>query len=409
MELEQILNKRRTHRFFNDQPVDRQIVDQLIKAAVKAPVACNLQISKFIVVDNKDILQKLSKLVSYKFTYTPCMIVVLHDSRFTVKRHSGLFSTAMAVENIVLRATDLGLATIAMSGFTKDRIIKQILDIPGYFEIDLLLAVGYSDKLIQPRQIPKIDLEDVYQFNSGKKIPTIREDNDLDQHSIASIIDYRRRISPVYLDRFRLHTYKSKYYEQVVDFFYNNIIGQTKDVLDVMSYDGQFVFNFYKNKKNSEQNLHVTDYLLDNIKYFHEQFGCAYYHINQENNIQTDKKFDLATLIFQVNFTPELDKLLTSIYDSLSDHGSIFVTIVATNKLKVILKNIFEFYKKYFKKEIFNIYENNPYYKIGPIKYMSSSQILSIFKKHGFKINKKGLILKSQAGGITVNYFLFKK
>jgi nitroreductase len=158
MELTEIFNKRRSYRQYLEKPVSLELIDELIKASSFAPVSCNLQLTQYIVVTDKEILDRLGKDVSYKFKYAPCSIIVLQDSRFSIERYSGIMSAGMAVENILLKAVELGLGTCPMAGFKKDKIIKKILNIPGYMDIVLAISVGYSDPSFNMADMQRISI-----------------------------------------------------------------------------------------------------------------------------------------------------------------------------------------------------------------------------------------------------------
>lgn len=412
MELEQVLNTRRSHRVFLDDKINQDLIKELIIAATKAPVSCNLQITKYIVVNDKSVLKKLSDKVSGKFNYSPCIIVVIHDNRFSIGRSSGIFSTAMAVENMILKATELGLGTCALAGFNKDDKIKKILNIPNYFDIDLLLVVGYIDNKLKLPEIPKIEINQLFSFNNFDNLKTIKSSDNIMDHSIDSIIDYRRRIAPVYLERFRLNTFNNFYYHDVVNFFKDKILPKikSKNILDLMSYDGKFLKIIHDENIDLKFSFYSSDYLSNNLAYINDQLGLNTYKINNKNQIEVeDESFDLITSIFQLEFTPKLNSLICSAQNKLKPGGYLFVVVIKESLIKQFIKGLIKFYKKTFKGEVYNIYENNAFYKIGPIKQLSVGSILSIFNNNGLKLIKKGLISKYQNRGTKINYYLFKK
>ena len=223
MEFKDILNLRRSHRQYKNTPVSRDLILELIQSASMAPVSCNLQLTQYIILDDQDLILKLSKEVSYKFKYAPCCIVVLQDLQFSIERHSGIMSASMAAENILLCATGLGLSTCAMAGFSKDEKTKKILGVPDYMTISLLISVGYSDDGVYMAPIPRIPIEERFNFNAYKEFRPLNESPILSNQSITDIINYRSRIAPVYLDRFRLSSYNPLFYEDVFEFFLQNI------------------------------------------------------------------------------------------------------------------------------------------------------------------------------------------
>src|SRR3989344_6232320 len=112
MNLDEVFKKRRSIRHYLDKPVPREIIHKLIEATQLAPNSCNMQLVRYIVIDHGELLRELRKKVSYKFAYSPCAILVVSDSRITVERKSAVMSAGMAVENLLLKAVDLGLSAL---------------------------------------------------------------------------------------------------------------------------------------------------------------------------------------------------------------------------------------------------------------------------------------------------------
>jgi len=413
MDFQEVLNKRRSVRSFSQKSVDRDLIKELVKAAKQAPASCNLQVTQYIIVDNPDLLKKLSQEVSYKFNYSPCAILVLYDRRFTIKRHSLIMGTGMAVENMLLKAVDLGLGTCPMAGFDKDEVIKKILHIPNYMEIALLVAVGYPADSVDLWPIPKIGLEQTYSLNDYSDLKTISSSDNLDKHTVASIIDYRQRIAPVYLSGFRLNTYKDKYYEQLVYFLQDKIWPSLKvrNVLDIMSYDGEFLKLFYAKGLAKGLEVAASDYLVNNLNYFAKEFSCKTYLIDSNNAFVDldNESVDLMTFIFQLNFTPEPTKLVEAMSQKLKSGAHIFVATIEESWYKKCIKNLFKSYRQYILGEEYNIYENNPFYKIGPIKKIGSNQAKNIFSQVGLHLVKQGLVVNHKAAGIKISFYLFRK
>jgi nitroreductase len=55
-----------------------------------------------------------------------------------------LFDCAMATQNILLRAHDLGLATCVIRSFDQ-MAVRELLGAPGHVRPELLINVGYPD------------------------------------------------------------------------------------------------------------------------------------------------------------------------------------------------------------------------------------------------------------------------
>jgi nitroreductase len=385
MELQETFKKRRSIRHYTKQPVPREHVEELVRAAQYAPVSCNLQLTKYIVIDNPETISLLQKKVSYKFSYSPCYIIVVHDTRFTINRYSGIMSAGMAVDHMLLKAVDLGLATCAMAGFSRDHILRDILKIPKEFEILLIVSIGYEDTSFKPITIPKIDRGDVYAYSSFKDLHTINASPRLEDHSIKDVINYRRRISPVYLDRFRLNTFDQKTYQAAHELFQEHVglhLQESDPILDVMSYDGTWIKLLHEIEPT--RTLIASDYLKENLEFFHTSLHTEQILITSSNTFEKIRSIPCATMIFQAEFTPQIETLLQHVAQSLEGQGIFFVTVYVDKWYARSIKWFKKMINKFLYQKTYNIYEHSPYYKIGAHVYRSESEMKSLLRQAGF-------------------------
>lgn len=407
MELKEILNKRRSYRKFLDRAVDKDMIRELIMSAIQAPDACNLQLTQYIIVDDRNIIDKLKGSVGNKFSLSPCYLIVIRDSRFGAKRSAGAISSGMALENIFLKAVDLGLGTCAMSGFENDDVIRKILSIPSHFEILLLVAVGYPDLNVEKEPIPKLVVEEISSFNNYGKLGSLNDSIHLSDNSVGDVISYRRRIAPVYLDRFKLNTFDNSYYEKVFDIFLKKVLTEIKgrQLLDLMSYDGIFLKLLNEKKAADGLKIIASDYLSTNLSFFNKKFGIETSLIDGSNKLTgiKDNLLDVISFIFQANFTPKLDCLLNEAHAKLKSGGYFFAASVEDMCYKKIVKWLILQCRSLFLRETVNVYENNPFFKLGPFKNVTGSELIGYMKGVGFKgveVNKifygrKGVVIKT--------------
>lgn len=408
MELTEILDKRRSVRHYKKTPVPRGMLINLIEVAQKAPVSCNLQVVHYVIVDDKDKLASLAKNVSYKFSYAPACIVVLYDPRVTAERGSVITGTGMAIQNMILRAVDLGLATCPMAGFHHDERIKELLSIPPELSILLLLSVGYEDTSVYTHHIFKIPLLQTYSLNSfSGSVWNISQR--LSEHSVSGIIDYRSRIAPVYLDRWRLNTFSSVYYDRAYGFFEKHVKGGSGTVLDVMSYDGTFLKMLCEKSNIDPKHIIASDYIENNLDFFQKKLGCRIEKVDVSNKISglKDGLVECATCVFQIEFTPNADVLLEEVINKLKPSGKLFVAFVKHTWYRRIISTLWLSYKKVFFRKFVNIYENNPFYKVGAHQNINFSSLKRKLIKLGCNLEH---VEKSGAGrGVRIVFASFVK
>jgi nitroreductase len=165
-----LFKRRWSPRAFSDQPVEAETLRILFEAARWAPSSNNEQPWRFIVA-NKDYETDWNRLFAClvegnrKWAYrAPVLILSVANLNFeddsTANRHA-FYDTGMAVENLVLQATVLGLAAHQMAGFDVEKA-RADLKIPSGYEPVAMIAVGHpgdlaslSDRLrereLQPR------------------------------------------------------------------------------------------------------------------------------------------------------------------------------------------------------------------------------------------------------------------
>lgn len=136
MELKEALLKRRSVRKFTDEPVSKEMIDELLHAAMSGPSACNKKPWQFYVIQNEKKLEELRSASRFtKIKGTLAMVVCGDLSKALPLKFSQYWiqDCSAATENILLCATDLGLGAVwcgihPQEG-AEDRV-REILDLP---------------------------------------------------------------------------------------------------------------------------------------------------------------------------------------------------------------------------------------------------------------------------------------
>jgi len=168
---------RRSIRRFLDIPVDQETIMTIIEAGTRAPSSGNVQDWKFIVVDNKELMKKISthSLGQECIHNAAFLIVACSDSEQT-ELHYGLRgerlytvqNCAAAAENMLLAAHALGVGGVWIGAFDEEKI-KEILNIPKDARPQSILAFGYPAETPDHKKLK--DLSIITYFNAyGAKI-----------------------------------------------------------------------------------------------------------------------------------------------------------------------------------------------------------------------------------------------
>lgn len=140
--------KRISVRKFEDKPVEKEKLNQLMKAAMAAPSAGNQQPWEFFVVTDKAIIENLSKASQYAScaAEAPAVIIPCYRSEGLRFPEFDQIDTAIATQNIWLEATSLGLGAVWLAIAPIAERIEKVccaLEIPHTLVPFALVPVGY--------------------------------------------------------------------------------------------------------------------------------------------------------------------------------------------------------------------------------------------------------------------------
>ena len=157
MELKEALLKRRSVRKFTDEKVSDDQINELLHAAMSGPSACNKTPWEFYVVRNTDKLDEVKKSSLFARFNSPVVIVVAGNlSRALPDPITDYWiqDCSAAIENILLRATDLGLGTVWCGAYPHKRVLGNLQEALGMPEDHIPLAIihiGYPAETPEPR------------------------------------------------------------------------------------------------------------------------------------------------------------------------------------------------------------------------------------------------------------------
>ena len=183
LDWETVIRTRRTVRRFTDRPVERFLVEKLIEFATTAPSASNNQPWRFFVTDSTSVIEAMALAVHQavdelkarmpsdslpafarygdyfvRFAQAPVVIVpsyrplALLSQMVTptplierLEEVSGLASTSLAVQNLLLAAHGMQLGATCMTGpLLAAPRIEALLGIPNGWRMGMLVALGYA-------------------------------------------------------------------------------------------------------------------------------------------------------------------------------------------------------------------------------------------------------------------------
>jgi len=178
----EVIRKRRSVRNFAPKEVEEEKLALILESARLAPSSTNSQTWHFVVVKSKEVIRDLAAAVPFgpesvnQWIGTAPLIIaacarpdpLFHRAGQLVDKDYHRIDVAIAVEHMVLMATDLGLGSCIIGWFGR-RKARKILELPSSMEVVLLLAVGYSnDPAAAPR--PRKGLREIVSYERyGRK------------------------------------------------------------------------------------------------------------------------------------------------------------------------------------------------------------------------------------------------
>ncbi|MBE6114198.1 MAG: nitroreductase family protein [Erysipelotrichaceae bacterium] len=134
-------------RKYQDRPVEKEKIEQILRAAMAAPSAHNQQPWEFYVVTNKEKIVELSQATKYtKFAKdAPLVFVPCYREKLITEEYAHIDMSA-AVENLLLAVDSLGLGATwcgIAPGVERMEIVRKILDIPSHLNAFAVIPCGY--------------------------------------------------------------------------------------------------------------------------------------------------------------------------------------------------------------------------------------------------------------------------
>jgi len=180
MELEQILNKRRSLRVYDTRIPDRETILSCLEAARLAPSGENVQPWRFCVIDEPGLRTELAEactggiyLPTKFIRKAPVIIAVTAKTDIMVNKIGTflqgtqfyLLDLGIACQQLVLRAEDLGLGTCYIGWFHVEKA-RKVLALPKKEKLVCLISLGYPPpEYKRPEGHKRKALDEIVRFN----------------------------------------------------------------------------------------------------------------------------------------------------------------------------------------------------------------------------------------------------
>lgn len=177
MELETVIKQRRSIRKYKNEAIDLEKIRQIIQAGIEAPSWKNSQTARYHVITSKELLGEFKAICLPAFNQENCkdapvlIVTTFVKNRSGFERNGnpsnelvngwGCYDLGIHNQNMILKATELGLATLVM-GIRDEKKIRKMLNIPEQEIIVAVIAVGIGD--IDPERPKRKAVEEITTF-----------------------------------------------------------------------------------------------------------------------------------------------------------------------------------------------------------------------------------------------------
>jgi len=149
------VHHRRSIRKYTDAPVSDETVETLLKAAMSAPSAGNAQPWQFVVITDREILNRVPDVHPYAAMakQAPVGILICGDLRLEKYPGNWVADCSAATQNLLLAAHASGLGAVWTGVYPQqDRIegFRKLLGLPDQVIPLAFVPVGYPDQRLMP-------------------------------------------------------------------------------------------------------------------------------------------------------------------------------------------------------------------------------------------------------------------
>lgn len=170
IDFQTLITNRRSIRKFTEEPLKPEQVELILKAALKSPSSKSKNPWQFVLVENKEMLEKLSlcKAVASKLIAGSALAIVVTAD--PLQSDVWIEDTSIASIMIQLQAEDLGLGScwiqirerFTAEGIPSGEYIRELLDIPMQLQVLSVIALGNKAQDRPPFDEEKLQWEKIH-------------------------------------------------------------------------------------------------------------------------------------------------------------------------------------------------------------------------------------------------------
>ena len=157
MKIQEALLNRRSIRKYKNQKISKEDIDLILRAAMYAPSAMNLQAWQFLIIDDREILTDTIKSIHYAemLKQSAAAILVCGDAAIEKNESWLLQNCSASIQNILLAAYGLGIGSCWIAIHGMDDVYKKIktqFNLPENIVPVSLISLGYPDEEVKAEE-----------------------------------------------------------------------------------------------------------------------------------------------------------------------------------------------------------------------------------------------------------------
>ena len=166
----ELIQKRRSIRKYLNKPIETKKVQILIETALRAPSSRGLNPWEFIVVDQRELLEKLSNAKEHGSSFlknAPLGIVICADP---ARCDVWIEDASIAGAYLQLAAESLGLGSCWIQirqrqhskVKTAEEYVREVLSIPDQLKVEAIIAIGYPAETPPPHSQAELERQKIH-------------------------------------------------------------------------------------------------------------------------------------------------------------------------------------------------------------------------------------------------------
>lgn len=188
LDYKKLMKSRKSTRAYKDDQVSKKDIEALLLYFRNSKrLISDIELEPILFNEGQEVFEKLNGIAGYngRMIQAPSYMVVLSDTK-----GGYIENTGFAVENMMLKAEELGIDTCWIS-FPDSSTIKDALAIKSDTEVTAIFALGYG--IEQKKVLHVVDTGDNY----SKANMSVVEDNTSFRHAVEDLVYHKKWGNPI--------------------------------------------------------------------------------------------------------------------------------------------------------------------------------------------------------------------